>query len=216
MNIYDKNKYNEFNTILSGCKTIIDAYYFADIYIKYNPEMRQLVNSMINGKKYDHTLSFKSMMSAIQLVDSYTYKDESDEASDIYLKKTKDIIQIKTIKRISKNKIIRDDVIKHDIILQKITKNCPHCLKIYNEPDKKSYMICGYTDDHKGYDWKGCGKDWCFTCGKKLCKSWEGNKLFLILNRFHDDTCCKKNACELNENYLECYCQCTNDNVVRL
>ena len=28
----NKNKYNEFDNILSGCKTIVDAYYFGDIY----------------------------------------------------------------------------------------------------------------------------------------------------------------------------------------
>jgi len=214
MNIYDKNKYNEFNTILSGCKTILDAYYFGDIYLKYNPEMRLLINSMINGKKYEHVLSFKSMMSAIHSINNYTYKDEADDLIDIYILKTSDTIQLKTLKKISKNKIIRDVII--DKQYNKINKNCPHCSQISTDTIDKSYTICGYTDEHKGYDWKGCGKDWCFKCGKKLCKSWESDKLFLLLNRYHNDTCCKNDAIKNNKKYEEVYCQCNNENVHRL
>jgi hypothetical protein len=214
MNIYDKNKYNEFNTILSGCNTILDAHYFAEIYVKYNPEMRTLVHSMINGKRYGYALSFKSMMSGIQLINSFIYKDEADEATDLYTKKTKDIIQLKTLKKISKNKIVRDDI-NIEKKNQKIQKNCPHCLHVSIYNNDKSYVICGYEDDHKGYDWKGCGKDWCFKCEKKLCKIWESDKLFLLLNRYHDESCCKTHACDNNENYLDNYCQCSNSNVTR-
>ena len=40
------------------------------------------------------------------------------------------------------------------------------------------YVICGYINSNKGYDWNGCGKDWCAKCNKMLCKSWDLNQLW--------------------------------------
>ena len=48
------------------------------------------------------------------------------------------------------------------------------------------YAICGYNEEtNEGYDWNGCGCDWCFKCGKILCKKWQANDLFILTNTYN-------------------------------
>jgi hypothetical protein len=210
---YNKNKYNEFNNILSGCKTIIDAYYFGDLYIKYNPEMNTMVKSMIHGKKYNNVLSFNNIKSCINSMNKFFYKDEIEENVNNHMKKTNDIIQLKTIKRFLSKKQTRKITNKiHQI------KQCPHCAYKENITNyNSSYIICGYANinSNTGYDWKGCGKDWCYDCCKKLCKNWGDDKLYELGNRFHDNLCCMYKATINNEDYINTYCQCSNKYVNR-
>ena len=77
MDILDKNKYVEFSHILSGCRTITDAYFFAEIYLKSNPEMGTLIYSMINGKRYDQVLDLKTIKSALEVTNEQKYKEEA-------------------------------------------------------------------------------------------------------------------------------------------
>lgn len=223
MDLIDKNKYNEFTDILSGCRTILDAYHFAEKYGKSNPEMKVLISSMINGKRYEQVLDFKTMKSAMELIDSVDYKDDAEEIIERYEKMSTDIVQIRALKRIAKNKLLRPlgkpksgmtniEINEED---QMIIKKCPHCTHDCKSNLNTDYIICGYTDPHKGYDWNGCGKDWCFKCGKMLCKTWEPNKLYIELNRCHDNECCKSHAKQNNKQYPEDYCQCFNSNVMR-
>ena len=94
-----------------------------------------------------------------------------------------------------------------------IIKSCPHCKKKFVGSNKTNYVICGYN--YNGYDWKGCGRDWCFKCCKKLCKSWNHDLLYILYNRFHDHQCCKKYALYHQESYDQ-YCVCVNLNVCRI
>jgi hypothetical protein len=93
-------------------------------------------------------------------------------------------------------------------------KYCPHCSDKYIGSESTTHVICGYNDSHTGYNWTGCQKDWCFTCGKKLCKSWNENKLYLEPNRIHNSECCKQYAANKCEPYNN-YCQCNNKYVNR-
>jgi hypothetical protein len=45
---------------------------------------------------------------------------------------------------------------------------CPHCDRLCVKDDACNYVVCGRTDTgfKIGY---GCGKPFCFLCGKKLC-----------------------------------------------
>ena len=88
-----------------------------------------------------------------------------------------------------------------------ISKKCPHCFHILNMPATTQYVICGYHNSTYGYDWNGCGRDWCFHCNKMLCKRWETNNLHLQMNRHHDDECCLIHAQENNYKYPDDYCQ---------
>ena len=226
MNLIDRAKYDEFSNVLSGCRTILDAYHFSEKYSRNNPEMKSLISSMINGKRYEQLLDFKTMKYALENLDNIYYRDDADEFIELYCKKTTDVAQIRALTRIAKNKILRptnkpkfDTAITVSTINEDnymVTKKCPHCKNDCKTDAAVSYVICGYTNTHKGYDWSGCGKDWCFKCEKILCKMWEPNKLYVELNRSHDGECCKRHAKENNYSYPEDYCQCSNDNVTRI
>ena len=89
-----------------------------------------------------------------------------------------------------------------------LSKNCPHCSNNCKGSIDTTYIICDYDDPLVGFKWNGCGKDWCFFCGKKLCKQWNEDKLYNDENRIHNKECCKKMAKKNGENYEEQYCQC--------
>lgn len=225
MDILDKNKYVEFSHILSGCRTITDAYFFAEIYIKSNPEMNTLIYSMVNGKRYDQVLDLKTIKSVLENANEQKYKDDAEEYCENFIQKTNDPIQKKTFNRIVKDKPHKPaDMMKKKVestcdaivLAQLVTKQCPHCGSGNTCGVDTKYTICGYSNSLTGYDWKGCGKDWCFECGKMLCKSWDTNKLLLQSNRFHGENCCKHHASISNRDYIQNYCQCSNKNVCRL
>jgi len=214
----DKNKYDEFKHILSGCRTILDAYYFGFLYNKHNVEMKGLVGSMINGKRYEQVIDLKTMSSTLETLNNCVYREDAEEI--IETKKTLDTTQLRTLMRMAKNKQSRpinrpriDPPAEKKIL---VTKNCPHCLRECKTDVNVEYTICGYSDQHVGYDLQGCTKDWCFKCGKMLCFSWGQDELFLPMNRYHDDECCKLHAKENFKQYLEEYCHCSNNNVCRI
>ena len=212
MNI--NNKYNEFKHILSGCRTCLDAYYFGDLYIKRNPEMKDIVMSMINGKRYDNIMDCKTMIDFMETINKCTYQDEAEKFIDITSTKQFDPAQSKTLKRIANSKQLRNisfKSIKPNIIKLNMTiKECPHCGHNCIGDNKTKYIICGYSDTKKGYDLEGCGKEWCFKCGKILCKSWNEHKLFNENNRIHNNVCCKEHSIIHNKIYPNDYCQCIN------
>ena len=216
MNIY--NAYIIFKNILSGCKTMVDAFYFVDKLIKVYPESRDLLIGMIHNKKYDKSYDIRSMAHILNQLDLQLYREDIDEFIDKNIKSHVDLIQLNSLIRLSKFKQIKIHEVQdvqvnvtfnhnHDYDNNYLTKKCPHCgiqVKIKNNEE---YVICGYTDNLKGYDWNGCGKDWCSKCNKMLCKSWEHDQLFITINRNHDKTCCKKYA-EENNLDLELFCNC--------
>lgn len=148
------------------------------------------------------------------IIECITYQEDANKfLIDIY-DKTNDPAQLNTFRRMIKKKDMRKN---HDSFksrkLEIISKKCPHCKKIFISDNNEDYVVCGYTA--KGHDWKGCGRDWCFTCGKKLCKCWEVDLLFDEINRNHDGKCCKIYAQKNGELYPVEYCQCTTKYVDR-
>jgi hypothetical protein len=211
MNIIDENKYKEFYNILSGCRTIVDAYYFAEIYLKKNPEMKQIIYSMINGKKYDHVIDFRSLKSTLENINTCQYKNQACNTANVYYQKTIDNVQKACLSR-----IINYVKESSKIHVQNIEiKSCPHCNIATELISDIQYVICGYNNTQTGFDWKGCGYDWCFKCEKILCKKWDIDELFINTNRLHDNECCKNHAIKNNKQYPNEYCQCSNNNVNR-
>jgi len=105
---------------------------------------------------------------------------------------------------------------KNAIKKKVIVKKCPHCDKEHRGTINTQYVICGFDDDNnKGLNWDGyCWRDWCFVCGKKLCKSWGDDQLFLEPNRIHNNHCCKDRA-PTPESYATEYCACSHKYVHR-
>lgn len=97
------------------------------------------------------------------------------------------------------------------ISLPKIDKECPHCGRINTAPLGTKYIVCGIDtlgilpmDNFENV----CLNDWCFACGKKLCKNWYKNQLYNEHNRKHDGSCCMEHALKTGGDYPNDYCQC--------
>jgi hypothetical protein len=180
----------------------------------------KLIKSLLDKKFFAKKIQVDKFCLFLRNIDlihhNNNYNNDITELIEDMKKSTDDIVQLNIIdKMVSlKNKNNNYNNENFNIIKNKIKKKCPHCDNLTTEYDTTTYTICGYSAS--GYDWKGCGYDWCFQCGKKLCKCWQLDQLFNKLNRFHDKRCCKshahKNGCN---NYLDDYCQCNNMYVYR-
>ena len=176
-----------------------------------NPFELKLIESLINKDKFVDKIAFDNFCLYVKKLDVNFNMELISEIKTL----TKDTAQLNTINRIIKNnhdKINNNQ--QYNIYRKKIKRNCPHCNKVCVEYNDVPYIICGYSSN-RGFDWKGCGNDWCFLCGKKLCKSWDADRLYNKTNRFHDSRCCKIHAFRTNSNYLTDYCQCGNYYVQR-
>ena len=206
---FNKLKYN-----IIGQKTRNDAINILNKY-KTSQHTYNLSMSYINGKKYDFAFDNDTMIKYMNELNILRYREDVYEEINHLLKNTSDIAQIKTFIRIANTKQMRPQFITMKSLKQRniehvITKKCPHCGHGCTASRDTKYMICGYFDSGLGYDWEGCGNDWCFTCGKMLCKSWNTDELFLLINRTHDSKCCKKFAKKNNLIYTTNFCLCNN------
>jgi hypothetical protein len=208
--------YKKIKSISSGCRTLDDALFICNN-TNLNKFEKDLTLSIIHSMKYHNILDIKTMLKYINEMNNYKYKEDCYDLINNIMQKTNEAVQIKTFQRIANLKPSRPQYVTLKDIRDKniiMPQKCPHCHHMCYGSDDTSYIICGYT--HTGYDWEGCGKDWCFKCGKILCKSWENDQLYLPINRIHDKTCCKKHAKINNKNYLDDYCQCNTNYVVDL
>lgn len=212
--ITHKELYAQLKGIFDGCDTILDAIPFCNNYVNRYPAMKDFIYSYANSKRYNDTIDIKTKQSI--LYDTYI-ADSKNKANDITLKALEhsvDIIYKNTLERLSNSKTykIPKKLTEHIV---KIQKKCPHkkCGHIISMDKNTQYIICGYTDPIHGYDWNGCGRDWCFKCEKILCKSWEEHKLHIMMNRTHDIDCCKKHASRNSYRYPIDYCQCYIENI---
>lgn len=118
-----------------------------------------------------------------------------------------DKIQLDTIGRIVASKQDKYEYID----LPKIGKKCPHCGKMNYALLGTRYIVCGIDMDGilpiNNVD-TSCLNDWCFECGKKLCKNWYSDKLYDIPNRVHTIRCCLDHAMKNGFQYPIDYCQC--------
>jgi hypothetical protein len=149
-------------------------------------------------KPKNSSIEINKFIEYLGILDTFEYKNDAQKFVNSIISSTNDDAQLSTIRIILNNKI-SDRIIKQ-------TNNCPHCNKKNNINPNDDYMICGYTS--KGFDWNGCGKDWCYACSKKLCKQWGTDILYNKYNRVHNGKCCRKHANKNGEDYLMTYCQC--------
>jgi len=192
--------------ILDGINNIEDC-----IKIKVSEDDKKIWENMVSSKIYNKIYGFNSFIS---LIDEINKINNCEDAYN-YIKTIGDMFdeaQSNTILRIINEKPPKQKIEKKNFNLF-TTKKCPHCGMSKTASLFTSYVICGYTEN--GIDNVGCYKDWCFKCGKKLCKEWIKDNLHVEINRKHDGICCKLHAKENGENYLNDYCQCCNINVDR-
>lgn len=206
------NQYNKLKYNVLGSKTKEDAYFILEK-LKLESKSYNLMVSLINSRKFEHALDNETMKKYIRELVVCKYKEDSYELISNMLPQTSDVAQAKTFTRIADAKPNRPQFISLSELRQRnkeniITKKCPHCGYKCSSSKSTVYMVCGYGES--GYDWEGCGKDWCFKCGKMLCRSWEQDQLYLPTNRFHDSKCCMKHAIAGGYKYPENYCRCSN------
>lgn len=203
-----------------------------DLTIMYNKIMhqfpteieKQLTQSFIDKDNRVYNIipydKFKEYIHNLNLI---YYRDDTIQLKEQILSQTQDKSQINTINRIINKKqfkpthvslsTVRNDnmgsyKMNYNNNDKYMSKNCPHCNQKCTRMSDTSYVICGYPSG--GYDHKGCGKDWCFNCGKILCKMWNIHGLFNPANQKHDNKCCKEHAKKMEFDYLNDYCHCKN------
>jgi hypothetical protein len=178
------------------------------------------INNYFNSLNLPKKISYNDFLGILDDLHNLKYKEDVMENLYKLGNKTTDINQINSIIKIGNTKQEKYSNIITNNIKEKnkwfnIKQNCPHCNITCKIDFESDYAICGYNDTRIGYNWEGCGRDWCTKCGKKLCKKWNENNLFIIENRFHDNECCLKYCKLLGNNYLLDFCQCYNEYVDR-
>lgn len=169
-----------------------------------NPFELKMIKSLMQKDKFIEKIQFSKFC---LYVNKLNIKFDMELISEMKTL-TKDTAQLNTINKIiKKNEDKIHDTKEYNFYRKKIKRNCPHCDKVCVEYNDIPYIICGYSSN-RGFDWKGCSNDWCFLCGKKLCKSWDMDRLYSKTNRFHDERCCKSHSFKTRTNYLTDYCQC--------
>lgn len=121
-----KDIYIKFSNVLSGCRTLYDALYFAQFYIKNNPEHKTLINSMIHGKHYEKITDFRRMANILKMLNNFQTRNEIDTYINTSINKDNlDYSQLNALLRLGKNKTYikqnnNEDV---NIVTENINKN---------------------------------------------------------------------------------------------
>jgi len=194
------NFYRTYNHIFKSINTHEDAQIILGK-LKLSHIKNQIAFNLLKSQKKPSMFDYCTFMNVCKELENIKYRQNASEYLALLVKKTSDAAQINTFVR-----IINIKPLYSECTYKQVIKNCPHC----NHPNladiNTTYIICGYNDN--GYDWDGCQHDWCFQCGKILCKSWETNMLFVKSNRVHNISCCKEHAAKTNKSYPSDYCQC--------
>jgi len=73
-------------------------------------------------------------------------------------------------------------------------KQCPHCKTWALKDGGCSYIFaCGLDEKNTFQKDRGCGKSWCWTCGKKYCGQYYNKQTGQKCpdsKDSHDSTCC--------------------------
>lgn len=176
--------------------------------LRLSNEEKHIVINYFNTMQLQQMISYNEFDNIIQKVDKLTTQEDVYEYLYKLSYKTFNKIQLNTIIRIASIKPQRTITNKSNVKILKYKKACPHCShkNIINE--YSDYVICGYSDIRNGYDWMGCGRDWCAKCGRKLCKKWDSDNLFLLENRHHNISCCMLHAKQNGLDHQIDYCNC--------
>jgi len=199
--------YIELKAILSGCDTLIDAMRFTKPYCDKYPNYKQIILNMLNGYQYFDTIDQHIKIEMIRDMIKCESKDDGKLIIEKIENRTYDDVMKRVMNKLLNKKKNKKYKLNNEFT-KLYTKKCPHCNHLMTMRSGIEYVVCGYPNTNIGYDWTGCGKDWCFQCGKMLCKRWELHKLHSESNRTHDDKCCEKHAIENEKNYIIDYCHC--------
>jgi hypothetical protein len=84
-------------------------------------------------------------------------------------------------------------------------KQCPWCLRWCLKDNACSYIFaCGLDHTNKFHIHAGCGRSWCWDCGKKYCTPYydsESGIRRVDAKDMHTSECCKKEEGFKQEEY---------------
>ena len=195
--------YIKIKKIVSGCKTKMDAINLGtELKLISDKIFLNIINSCDFSNEYSDIKNFNCLLNECI---------KCDHIEDVKFlvsnhDKKLDDIQLKTLEYLTN---MKDHRVSGSTFVE---KNCPHCGHKTIRDCKTTYIVCGYPND---VDYGGCGMDWCFKCGKKLCKKWDVDMLYVESNQSHDSSCCKSYAMKRKLDYDNEFCKCTNNNVNR-
>lgn len=204
-------KYDMYKKIFSGARNVDDINFLRELCPEQDKKIIDIVISPITHQK----IGYVQMSKIIDSLNKIEYIEECEQyIKNIYKsnitrenKNTKSILTLNSdvISNIISSK-------KHDdryIEIFTEDKKCPHCGEINTAPIGTSYIVCGVDTFGKiPICDKKCMNDWCFLCGKKLCKNWYNDNLYVYKNRSHNDICCRIHARDNGFKYPDEYCQC--------
>ena len=84
-------------------------------------------------------------------------------------------------------------------------RQCPHCQRWALKDNACSYIFaCGLDEKNVFHPQSGCGKSWCWTCGKKYCGQYYSSNGVKLTNAkdSHGD-CCKHEEGFTQSEYCE-------------
>jgi hypothetical protein len=206
-------------TILTGVNNELDAQY---IYMKLCGELKDqfdsdLSMSLISNHTYNEkTIPFHDFIHNLNIFMETSKKYDVDNQVKQFKNRTNDIVQLKSVKKIidEKPRVVKlSEVVMNNTKFTGVRK-CPHCYRKVEQNGDDDYSVCGFLPHKKNND--GCGRDFCYRCGKKLCKRWQNDQLWVEQKRYHDSSCCKKYAEKTGDGiYPDDYCQCYNTKGVK-
>lgn len=113
MEVHIDEIYLRFKNILSGCRTIYDALYFAKYIISKYPESVKLINGMIHNKTYDKILDYRTIINTLKILDKFNSRQEINDYIEKNIKNDYDYVQLNALMRVGYNKkLLKDDNFK--------------------------------------------------------------------------------------------------------
>jgi hypothetical protein len=84
-------------------------------------------------------------------------------------------------------------------------KKCPWCGRWFLKDNACAYIFaCGLDEKNQFYKGQGCGRTWCWTCGKKYCTLYydpvTGGRCIGAKDN-HDANCCRSESGFKEEDY---------------
>ena len=106
MEVHIDEIYLRFKNILSGCRTIYDALYFAKYIISKYPESIKLINGMIHNKSYDKILDYRTIINTLKILNKFDSRQEINDYIEKNIKNDYDYVQLYALMRVGFNKKI--------------------------------------------------------------------------------------------------------------
>jgi hypothetical protein len=198
------DKYYKYKKIFEGIDTADDIAFLRNECPK---DDWAIIDSIIATKEVHNCLGITSLNNIIDVTTKIKYRNDVEKYLSTHMTHERANPYQHVIFEKIKSRKQYNTTYLNSIQLE---KPCPHCGLINKASLDTEYVVCGV--DANGIiaiDFEhGCLNDWCFVCGKKLCKNWCKHNLHDHVNRKHNGECCRRHANINGGKYPDDYCIC--------